>query len=134
MRVIVDTCVWSLALRRNSGSSEVVHRNLQSLIVENRLVLIGPIRQELLSGIHQRKQFESVAEKLSSFSNFMIEKEDYVLAAELFNSCRSKGVQGSHVDFLISAGAIHHKMEIYSFDKDFIHYEKYIPIKLYAEN
>jgi len=52
MNVLVDTSVWSLALRRREvdEESEIV-RELRELIVEGSAVIIGPIRQELLSGI-----------------------------------------------------------------------------------
>ncbi len=61
MKVLVDTCIWSLALRRNkqpSTNMEVVE--FQELIEEVRVQLIGPIRQEILSGVKRKQQFSEL--------------------------------------------------------------------------
>ena len=52
MNVLVDTSVWSLALRRTSPSGESV-AILEALVEEGRAVLMGAIRQELLSGLRR---------------------------------------------------------------------------------
>jgi hypothetical protein len=53
--ILVDTSVWSLALRRrpehlNDAEQKIVSDWTQ-LALEGEVVLIGPIRQEVLSGI-----------------------------------------------------------------------------------
>ncbi|MDQ7017253.1 MAG: hypothetical protein Q9N68_12845 [Gammaproteobacteria bacterium] len=50
--------------------------------------------------------------------------------AEYSNLCRSKGVQGSHTDFLICAVAMRKKFKIYTVDEDFRHYAKHMPLML----
>ncbi|MFO7766132.1 MAG: hypothetical protein R6V33_06850 [Pelovirga sp.] len=55
MNVLVDTCIWSLALRRKKSEQDAVVNELGELISEGRAQLIGPIRQELLSGIKNKK-------------------------------------------------------------------------------
>ena len=99
MKVLADTSVWSLALRRKEPDKIV--KKLTDLIFESMIVMIGPIRQELLSGISERTVFENLKSKLQSFDDLPITTEDYETAADFFNICRSKGVQGSHIDFLI---------------------------------
>ena len=104
MKVLVDTCIWSLALRRNKQpdlSIEVVE--FQELIEEMRVQLIGPIRQEILSGVKRKQQFSKLKKILSTFSDLPLASEDFELAAEYFNTLRSKGIQGSNTDFLICA-------------------------------
>ena len=54
MKIIVDTCIWSLAVRRNNVAQNPYIDELRSLIEEIRVQLIGPIRQELLSGIKSK--------------------------------------------------------------------------------
>lgn len=66
-------------------------------------MLIGPIRQEILSGIKDKKQFNLPREKLESFYDHKITWNDYKTVAEFFNLCRSKGIKGSNTDFLICA-------------------------------
>ncbi|NCP02896.1 MAG: hypothetical protein GW861_05895 [Deltaproteobacteria bacterium] len=60
MKTIVDTCIWSLALRRNETTSSDIVDELSELISEVRVQLIGPIRQELLSGIKSTTQFNKL--------------------------------------------------------------------------
>lgn len=132
MKVLVDTSVWSLALRCGRQSTSVPAAELRNLIADGRVRVIGPIRQELLSGIRDEAQVRELAVHPAAFQDLPITTEDYVTAARLFNLCRSKGIQGSHTDFLICAVAIHHKLAIFTTDKDFTLYAAHIPIVLYG--
>ena len=132
--VIVDTCIWSLALRRKTSSDREVTDELTSLIKENRAKIIGLIRQEILSGYSDLARYEKLRNKLRAFPNEQVIDIDYESAAEYSNICRRKGVQGSHTDFLICAVATRLKMQIYTSDKDFSHYSKHLPISLYRGN
>ena len=132
--VIVDTCIWSLALRGKTSRDREVTNELTSLIKENRAKIIGLIRQEILSGYSDLARYEKLRNKLRAFPNEQVIDIDYESAAEYSNICRRKGVQGSHTDFLICAVATRLKMQIYTSDKDFSHYSKHLPISLYREN
>ncbi len=132
MKILVDTSIWSLVLRR---SSKVVHElnvELTEIIKEVRAQVIGPIRQEILSGIKSTKQFQELQFYLSSFPDLDLNTSDFEQAAEFFNLCRSKGIQGSNTDFLICSVAVNNDLEIFTSDKDFQNYKKYLPIKLYS--
>lgn len=131
MKVIVDTCIWSQSLRRNSTIDQIIIKELTELIKDVRVQLIGPIRQEILSGIKSEKQFFELKEYLSSFIDLALETTDYEKAAEFYNNCKRKGIQGSNRDFLICAAAFHRDFEIFTIDNDFKNYQKYLPIKLY---
>ena len=132
--VIVDTCIWSLALRGKTPRNKKVAEELTILIKENRAKIIGPIRQEVLSGYSDFSRYEKLRNKLQYFPNEQIIDSDYESAAEYSNLCRTKGIQGSHTDFLICAVSTRLKMKIYTNDKDFIHYSKYLPISLHQES
>lgn len=133
MKVLVDSSVWSLALRRNKFSPEnPAVKTLTRLIQEFRVVMIGPVRQELLSGIQHREQFERLRGKLRAFSDLPLEVEDFETAAEFYNLCRAKGVQGSNTDFLLCAIAHRHDIELLSTDRDFEQFSKYISFKLHV--
>ena len=68
MKVLIDTSVWSLALRRRRPEREVAIRTeLARLIAEFEVAIIGPIRQELLSGIREEKQYLALQENLRAF-------------------------------------------------------------------
>lgn len=132
MKVIVDTVVWSLALRR-TDPNEAVCLKLTSLIEDQRVVFLGPIRQEVLSGYSDRVKFERLREKLSFFENEAILDEDYICAAEFHNTCRRKGIQGSHTDYLICACAFRLRALVYTKDQDFSHFCEALPISLFEE-
>ena len=131
MKVIVDTSVWSLALRRDKDESPSSVQELRHLIHDHRVQMMGPIRQEILSGIRSKSQFKKLRKHLESFPDLPIFTEDYVAAAQFFNHCRSKGIQGSNTDFLICAAAVRNKCSIYTTDKDFQMFSKYIQIVLH---
>ena len=136
MKVLVDTSIWSLALRRKktqlNKSQTLIVEELIELINESRVVLIGPVRQEILSGIVSRSQFQKLKTKLKAFDDYFINQIDYELAADFYNICRKNGVQGSHVDFLICSTANNHKLSIFTTDKDFQNYSSYIDISIHT--
>jgi predicted nucleic acid-binding protein len=133
MKILIDTPIWSKALRRRkivSDDKNIVD-SLKYLIDEFMEIIIGPIRQELLSGISDENIFNDLKEKMNGFNDFPIETTDYELAAEYSNICRRNGVQGSNTDFLICAVAVKNNFEIFTADDDFNYYKKYLPIKLF---
>ncbi len=132
MKIIVDTCIWSLALRRNTVEGNPYIEELKNLIEEIRVQFIGPIRQELLSGIKSKKQFDTLKLHLEAFIDIELESKDYELAAEYFNTARKKGIQGSNTDFLICAISSRRKMPILTTDKDFTNFQSVFPVSLHA--
>ncbi len=131
MKVLVDTPIWSYALQSRKKEYQVEIKQLESLIKDQRVLIIGPIRQEILSGYSDLKKFERLREKLSYFENCLIQDSDYESAAEICNQCRKKGIQGSHIDFLICAVAKRLEVTIFTTDKDFFQYRKVISVKLF---
>jgi hypothetical protein len=132
MKIIIDTCVWSLAFRRNEPQSNGYVEELKELVKEIRAQLVGPVRQELLSGIKSKKQFNLLKSHLGAFEDLEIEREDYELAAECYNTAKNKGIQGSNTDFLICAISTRRKMPILTTDKDFSNFQAVLPIKLHS--
>ena len=130
MKVIVDTSVWSLALRRQKQPNNSVINKLRDLIADGRVILLGAIRQEILSGIKHKQQYEKLKDNLRPFTNLILDAEDYELAAEYFNLCRRNGIQGANTDFLICATANRRSYEIWTTDKDFINFSQHLPIAL----
>ena len=129
MKVLVDTSVWSLALRRSK--SDKIAEDLAVLIHASLVVLIGPVRQEILSGISNENVFFELKSKLAYFEDLPISTFDYETAAQFFNTCRAQGIQGSHTDFLICAVASNNDLLIFTTDQDFKHFAKHLPIRLY---
>jgi len=132
MKIIIDTCIWSLALRRNTVQGNPYIEELRNLIEEIRAQLLGPIRQELLSGIKSKNQFDTLKLHLEAFTDMELETKDYELAAEYFNAARKKGIQGSNTDFLICAISSRRKMPILTTDKDFANFQSVFPVSLHV--
>jgi len=105
---------------------------LTRLIRRGKAAIIGPVRQELLSGIRITAQFEHLSQQLRAFPDVQLESDDFELAADCSNRCRARGVQGSNTDFLICAVAARRQHSIFTTDQDFAAFVKVIPVKLHA--
>ena len=127
--VLVDTSVWSLALRRQQPPIDGVVAELQHLIQAEEVQMIGPIRQELLSGIREQAQFVKLRDHLRAFPDLPLTTNDFEQAADFFNTARKGGIQGSNTDFLICAVAARYDMTILTTDNDFGLYQTHLPIK-----
>ncbi len=131
MKVIVDTAVWSLALRRAKRVDASAPRELVELIQEGRVVMLGLVRQELLSGIKEKRQFELLRDRLGAFPDLELESADFEDAAAGFNRCRERGIQGSNTDFLICAAAQRRDYAIFTSDGDFRHFARVLKLRLH---
>jgi predicted nucleic acid-binding protein len=135
MNVIVDTSVWSLALRRKKESLSpkemALIAELSELIREGRTRMIGLVRQELLSGIKTAEQYEKLRIHLRAFPDEMTDTSDHEAAAKEGNRCRAKGIAVSIVDMLLCAVAMRRKWALFTTDPDFFNYAKVLPLPLH---
>jgi predicted nucleic acid-binding protein len=135
VNVLVDTTIWSFALRRKSQDLGLTEKasvtELAELIKEGRSRIIGLIRQELLSGIKTSEQYENLRRILRAFPDEAIETGDYEAAAKASNNCRSQGIAVSVSDMLICVVAMSRKWSIFTSDPDFQIYANILPIKLH---
>ena len=135
MNVLVDTPVWSLALRRKPRDlhprEQALTRALAELIREGRAQMMGAIRQELLSGIREEDRFRRLRESLRAFEDPALHTEDYEMAAQMNNACRRRGVACSPIDLLICAVASRRNWLILTADRDFDHYQRVLGITLF---
>jgi predicted nucleic acid-binding protein len=136
MNVLVDTSVWSLALRRRAQNLNPAERSLvyelEELIREGRVRLLGFIRQELLSGVKTSAQFEKLRATLRAFPDEPVYTADHEAAAATSNSCRARGLTASLVDILICAIALDRNLLIFTTDPDFRTYTRVLPLKLHT--
>lgn len=136
MNVLVDTSIWSLALRRKAQDLNPIENSavaeLTNLIKEGRARIIGVVRQELLSGIKTSSQYEKLRAILRSFPDELVAIEDYEAAAKASSACRARGVAVSVSDILICAIAMARDWSIFSTDPDFKSYARILPIKLHT--
>ena len=136
MNTLVDTSVWSLALRRQpkdlTAAEQSMVGELVDLTREGRVRIIGLIRQELLSGIRTAAQYEKLRVALRAFPDEPINTSDYEAAAGASNACRARGIAASVVDALICQSALSRQWDIFTTDPDFTNYAKALPIKLHT--
>ena len=121
MKVLADTSVWSLSLRRKEAAKlSAEERRLRALlseaIADGRVVMIGPIRQELLSGIKDQAQFDLLRCALQAFRDEPLDSGDYEEVARMYNICRSRGVECGPVDILICAVAVRRQWKVLAND------------------
>lgn len=137
MEVLVDTTIWSLALRRRP--IDLMPRDLalveewRRLVLSGDALLVGPIRQEVLSGIREPTTFALLRERLNDFRHLAVVPGDYDRAAELFNRCRAAGVAATAVDMVICAVAERFEVPVFTTDRDFLHYARCISTRLYEQ-
>ena len=121
MKLLVDTSVWSLALRRKDTAGlgpeeQRLRSEVAQAIEDGRVAMIGMIRQELLSGIKEEAQYKKVKAALDAFLDEPIHTADYEYAARLYNECRSRGCEAGPVDRLICAVAVRRNWNVLTSD------------------
>ncbi len=128
MNILVDTPVWSLALRRRpadlSPEQQSAVAELEELVREGRVALMGVVRQEVLSGIASDAAYERLREHLRAFPDVPLTTDDYEDAAAAFNQCRAGGITGSAIDILICAVAARRGLAVFTRDADFSRYSE----------
>jgi predicted nucleic acid-binding protein len=134
MMVLVDTSIWSLALRRRrsdlSTDDRLLTNTLLELIQAGRAQLLGVVRQEILTGIREAVQFNKVRSELHEFQDVALTSDDYENAAGMSNRCREAGVAATPVDMLICAVSQRRGWQVFSTDRDFVHYSRILPIRI----
>jgi predicted nucleic acid-binding protein len=131
--LLVDTSVWSLALRRDVEAEEPEVQTLkEALAGADAVVTTGLVLQELLQGFSGAKASEQIVERFSALALIQPDREDHVAAAALRNSCRRAGVQIGTVDALIAQLCIRHEIVLLSTDQDFAHASKHCRLKVWS--
>ena len=131
MKILVDTSVWSLALRRRAPSNQPEALRLAELIQSGQTIyLLGIILQEILSGIRHTEQFAKLRVRLEPFPLISLDRDDFVHAAELSCLCRKQGIQAGTIDCLIAGAAIRHGCKLFTSDNDFLRISSVTPLQL----
>jgi len=121
MSLLVDTSVWSLALRRDRPQDDPHVVFLYQALHEGHAVLTtGIVLQELLQGIAGPVQRAAIVERLSALPAIVPDRQDHLSAAELHGHCRRNGIQAGTIDVLLASLCIRHNLTLLSTDKDFI--------------
>jgi predicted nucleic acid-binding protein len=134
--ILVDSPLWSLALRRRPqdlSDVELAHvREMDRLVRSGEITLIGAIRQEVLSGIRDEIAWARLRNALRPFTDLPVTRADYERAAQFFDRCQSAGMAGSATDLLICSASVAFSAPIYSTDADFLRYARILGLELHA--
>jgi len=132
--VLIDTPIWSLSLRRRavdlSDYDRQLTQTLYDVINRGQAQLLGPTRQEVLSGIREDSQFRRIRDHLGDFPNVELDSRDYEEAAWTSNLCRRAGIAGSAPDMLMCSVSLRRNWEIFTTDQDFVQYARIVRIRL----
>jgi predicted nucleic acid-binding protein len=132
--LLVDTSVWSLALRRDAQTQEPeVQALIEALGGSDVVVTAGLVLQELLQGFNGPKAASAIVERFSALALVQPEREDYIAAAAIRNTCRRNGVQLGTVDALIAQLCIGNDLTLLTTDHDFSHAAKYCKLKVWSQ-
>jgi predicted nucleic acid-binding protein len=127
--VLVDTSVWSVALRRDQPPPSRELEALRAAVEGGDVCLLGVILQEVLQGFPSFERTRRLVEHLSSFPLLSMHRGDYVYAAEIRSRCRAKGLTISTIDAQIAAAAINHRCALLTLDRDFTSIAKLFPLR-----
>ena len=134
MGLLVDTSVWSMALRRSWTSAPEVSRLRSALETGESLFTTGLVLQELLQGFSGPRAHERIIERFASLPLLVPDRGDHVRAAELRNTCRRGGIQVGTIDALLAQLCIRHELVLLTSDKDFRHMQALTPIDVWGED
>ena len=133
MTLLVDTSVWSLALRRDGAhESEEVRALREALMGADSVVTTGLVLQELLQGFNGPKAKEAIIERFGALPLIQPDRQDHVAAAEVRNACRRGGVQIGTIDALLIQLCGRYEMTLLSSDKDFANAARHVPFRLWG--
>lgn len=130
--LLVDTSVWSLALRRDHPRRNRHVRRFHDALSDGEVVLTGVVLQELLQGVVDGPVKERLVAELVKLSLLVPSRDDHLMAAELFTTCRRKGVQLGTVDALLAALCIRRDLVLLSTDRDFAHAARHIDLTIWS--
>lgn len=133
MTLLVDTSVWSLALRRDSAhESDEVGALREALMGADSVVTTGLVLQELLQGFNGPKAKEAIIERFGALPLIQPDRQDHVAAAEVRNACRRGGVQIGTIDALLIQLCGRYEMTLLSSDKDFANAARHVPFRIWG--
>jgi predicted nucleic acid-binding protein len=133
MSLFVDTSVWSLAFRRDAPDECAQVTTLKRALEEgDTIVMTGLVLQELLQGFSGPKARILILEHFSAVPLLAPDRDDYIEAAALRNSCRRTGVQAGTIDALIAHLCIRHSLTLLSTDRDFENIAKHTELKVWG--
>jgi predicted nucleic acid-binding protein len=134
LSLLVDTSVWSLALRRDAPSpTPPVAALVRAIEAGEPILSTGLVLQELLQGFAGPKARQQILQHFSAIPLLVPDREDHIGAAELRNRCRRAGIQAGTIDALLTQLCIRHELTLLTSDNDFQHISKHCELRVWRQ-
>jgi predicted nucleic acid-binding protein len=130
VKLLVDTSVWSLALRRKPLVEHPSVRRLHSVLGKADVVLTGLVLQEVLQAFRVDATVRKVARHLSAFPLLQLDRRHYESAAAIHRLCAARGIATSTSDRQVASAAIEHGCALLTADDDFTRIAKPTTLRL----
>jgi hypothetical protein len=130
--LLVDTSVWSLALRRDRDGDVPQIQALRAALEGDEIVVTtGLVLQELLQGFAGPRARKDIIERFAALPLLSPDRQNHIDAAELRNRCRRAGVQLGTIDALLAQLCIRHGLTLLTTDEDFVHVARHCPLRVW---
>jgi predicted nucleic acid-binding protein len=131
--LLVDTSVWSLALRRDAEAyTQAVEVLRSALEGADQVFTTGLVLQELLQGFAGPKARSQLIERFAALAFLQPDREDHIEAAEVRNTCRRNGVQIGTIDAVLIQLCLRHDLVMLSTDNDFRSASRHVKFRLWS--
>ncbi len=132
MTILVDTSVWSLALRRDAPQpSPEVDALVGALEGGITVVTTGLVLQELLQGFSGPRDRAKIIDHFGALPLLAPDRQDHIEAAEIRNKCRRAGIQVGTIDAIIAQLCLRHDMTLLTVDRDFSRVAAHFPLRIW---
>lgn len=136
MAILIDSPAWSLLFRRDrnprSGDERAFQLGVRDIVASGQALLIGAIRQEVLSGFRSEARFLEFRDHLLAFSDEPVLMADYETAALFWNRTWAAGIAPTSTDMLVCAVSARLRAPVLTADLDFERYARVLPVELHA--
>ena len=133
MSLLVDTSVWSLALRRDAPADLPEVQALEEALESRELVVTtGLVLQELLQGFSGPRARDAILDRFNALPFLVPDRGDHIEAAGLRNQCRRSGTQVGTIDALLAALCLRHGLSILTTDADFRRIAELTPLSVWG--
>jgi predicted nucleic acid-binding protein len=130
MLILPDTSAWIPFFTGRPGATP--EKLAQLIEVEADVCVCGPTVMEVLQGIRFDAQHQKIANLLSHHQELEIDNETFRSAANIYRTCRAKGVTiRSSMDSLIAATALQYDAYLLHNDRDFAAIAQHFPLKFF---
>ena len=124
--MILDTSVWIQTFMVSSSSER---RELDGLLTQDQVVMVGPVLAEILQGARSLEEFNRLRVRLAALPYAAATRETWDQSGALSYQLRQQGNPVGLVDLLISALALEHDHQLYTLDN---HFQRVPGLKLYS--